>query len=410
MTRSPAHTAMVALAATLAIQIFTSLTATAPSVLASELAPDIGITPRLIGVFVGLVYAGAMLGSLLCGTFIARFGSIRVSQACVLLCSLALMLVAVLPATAAWVLVGAAFLLGLGYGPVTPASSDVLIRTTTPSQMALTFSIKQTGVPAGAAIAGALLPSLALLAGWRGAFLVIAVIGVAVAIAAQPTRNALDIHHSPDKPFAWSDIFGPLKIVLSTPALRGLALTGSALSAVQVCLTTYLVVYLNDTLQWSLVAAGLALTAATLSAMAGRIFWGVLADRWLAPRLVLVIIGTIACACGLLLALATPAWPTWTILAIAVLYGGSAIGWNGVQLSELARQAPPGTAGAVTGASGFITFAGVVAGPAFFAAIAAATSSYRSGFIGAAAVSGLAAATLIARGARAAHRNGNDFR
>jgi MFS family permease len=403
MTRSPAHTALVALVATLAIQSFTSLATTAPAVLAPELALAIGITPRWIGVFVGVVYAGAMFGSLLCGPFIARYGAIRVSQASVLLCALALTLVAVLPASAAWLLVAAAFMLGLGYGPVTPASSDVLIRTTPPERMALTFSIKQTGVPAGAAMAGALLPGLALLAGWRGALIVIALAGLGVMVAAQPTRNALDRHHSPGNRFAWGDIVDPLKLVLTTPSLRGLAMTSCALSAVQVCLSTFLVVYLNDALQWSLVASGLALTAATLSAMVGRVVWGVVADRWLPPRLVLAIIAAIACSCGLLLAVATGEWPTWIVIAIAAAYGCSAIGWNGVQLSELARRAPPGTAGAVTGASGFITFAGVVAGPALFAAVTAATGSYRSGFIGAAAVSGLAAGTLLARGSRA-HR------
>ena len=52
----------VALAVTLAIQIFTSLAAPATAVLAPVIAPDLGIPPQLIGVFVGLIYAGAMAG------------------------------------------------------------------------------------------------------------------------------------------------------------------------------------------------------------------------------------------------------------------------------------------------------------------------------------------------------------
>jgi hypothetical protein len=76
------------------------------------------------------------------------------------------------------------------------------------------------------------------------------------------------------------------------------------------------------------------------------------------------------------------------------LFGGTAIGWNGVQLSEIARRAPPGLAGAVTGAGGFITFAGVVIGPPLFAALSAVTQGYRTGYLMMAGVS-LVAATML---------------
>jgi hypothetical protein len=126
------------------------------------------------------------------------------------------------------------------------------------------------------------------------------------------------------------------------------------------------------------------------------------ADKALAPTRVLAVIGVIATLCGIAMASATPGCPVWVMLPLAALYGASAIGWNGVQLSELARRAPPGTAGAVTGASGFITFGGVVAGPLAFAGLAGLTDSYRTGFLVAAAVSGVAAAALLRRASRQA--------
>jgi len=397
MTDPQARTALVALIATLAIQIFTSLAATMPAVLAPVLAPDLGITPNWIGVFVGLVYAGAMLGSLACGGFIARFGAIRVSQFCVLLCSIGIAAVALVPGSAVSLLIGAAFLLGMGYGPITPASSEVLIRTTPRERLALTFSIKQTGVPAGAALAGAILPGLALLAGWRVAFLSIALVGLAVIGASQPTRTSLDIHHGPGEGFSLAAMVGPLKTVIRNPALLELSLAGFAFASVQVSLTSFLVVYLNGELQWSLVASGLALTCATLSAVIGRIFWGAVADRWLAPTRVLSIIGSGSAVCGIVMAVATPDWPAWVMLPLAALYGATAIGWNGVQLSELARRAPAGSAGAVTGASGFVTFGGVVLGPLVYAALSGLTGSYRTGFLVSAVVSGIAAGALLRR-------------
>ena len=65
---------------------------------------------------------------------------------------------------------------------------------------------------------------------------------------------------------------------------------------------------------------------------------------------------------------------------MCAFFGATAIGWNGVQLSQVARHAPPGQAGAVTGASGFLTFTGVVLGPPLFAVLAGMTGSYRAGF------------------------------
>ncbi len=288
------RTALIALAATLAIQIFTSLAATTPAVLAPALADEMGIAPGWIGVFVGLVYAGAMLASIASIGFIERFGAIRVSQVCVILCAGGIALVGLLPATAVGMLVAAAILIGLGYGPITPASSQVLARTTPPSQMALMFSLKQTGVPAGAALAGALLPAAALTIGWRAAALDVGFLGVLIACAAQPTRRALDTDLRPGRAFSAALVIDRMRLVARSPALVELAALSFAYASVQVCLTSFLVVYLHDTLHWSLVAAGLALTVATVGGVIGRIAWGAMADRTLAPRRVLSLIGVLA--------------------------------------------------------------------------------------------------------------------
>ncbi len=399
MTDAGARTALVALGATLAIQVFTSLTSAAAPVLAPALAGDLGITPKWIGVFVSLTYAGAMVGSLVCGEFIAAYGAIRVSQVCVLLCATGIACVALLPGSAAPALVAAAFAMGVGYGPITAASSEILARTTPVDRMALTFSIKQTGVPAGAALAGALLPALALWAGWRAAFVAIAAAGVVVAVGAERVRKGLDLRQPVRAPFSLVTVVGPLRSVVRSPRLLELALIGFAFSSVQVSLTSFLVIYATDVLAWSLVSAGLALTCATVSAVVGRIFWGIVADRWLPPKRVLAAIGAIAAVSGVATALATPGWPVWVVLLLAAVYGASAIGWNGVQLAELARRAPAGKAGTIAGAAGFVTFAGVVTGPLAFAALTAATGSYRTGFAFCAAVSATAT-VVLARGDR----------
>lgn len=370
----------IALTVTLAIQVFVSLASTATPVLAPEIGRDLGVAPRLVGVFVGLVYVGSMVASLASGHFVHRHGAIRVSQVGVLICAIGISIVASTHGTLA-LLVLAPIIIGLGYGPITPASSHVLARTTPPSRMALTFSIKQTGVPLGAAIAGAVLPALAGNSGWRSAFITVAIIGVLIAALSEPTRKGLDGQVSgPVAAFSFKALLAPLRMLVRHKRLRELSITGFVYAATQMCLTSFLVVYLTESLGFTLVAAGLALTVANIGGIIGRIAWGAIADHLGAPRLMLGVIGLIGAACAFLASSFAASWASVALLAVCAAFGASAIGWNGVQLSEVARQAPPGQAGSMTGASGFITFAGVVLGPPTFALLASLSGGYRVGF------------------------------
>jgi MFS family permease len=379
--RDPAaRTAIVALAITLAIQVFTSLAATATSVLVPEIGRDLGLAPKLIGVFVGLMYAGGMSASLVSGGFIERFGAIRVSQVCVLLCASGLTAIAALPPSLLPVIALAPILIGLGYGPITPASSQILVRTASPARMALTFSIKQTGVPLGAALAGAVLPIVALRIGWREGFLAIAAFGIVIAAAAQSVRAGLDAGRIRAHALSFAGVVTPLLRVLRTPALAELAFTGLIYAALQVCLMSFLIIYLTESLGFSLVAAGFALTAANIGGIFGRILWGAIADHFVPPRLLLGLIGVVAGGSAWLTVAFGAQWPTVAILAVCIVFGMTAIGWNGVQLAEVARCAPAGQEGAITGASGFITFGGVLIGPPVFALLSALTGGYRVGF------------------------------
>ena len=383
MTQAPEssrYTAAIALTATLAIQVFTSLAGVATTVLAPEIAREFDVPAKLVGAFVGLLYLGSMAASLLSGHFIARHGSIRVSQVCVLLCAAGIALVAVLPASAAPMLALASIVIGLGYGAITPASSELLARTAPPGRMALTFSIKQTGVPGGAALAGAALPALALAMGWRPALLVVAACGVAITALAQPTRRRLDIRTA-GRALSLGALLAPLRTVVQQRALVELSIVGLVYAAMQMCLMSFLVVYLTETLGYPLIAAGLALTTANVGGIVGRIAWGAVADRWIAPRRLLALIGIATATLAFATASFGATWPVAATLAVAALFGATAIGWNGVQLSQVARHAPTGQAGAITGASGFVTFAGVVSGPPLFALLAAVTDSYRVGFV-----------------------------
>ncbi len=360
-------------------------------VMAPVAAKALEVSPALVGVYVAITYAGAMFASLTSGTTVSRLGPIRVSQLGLILCAIGLCLCAVpwLPAIGL-----GALLIGLGYGPITPASSQILARTTQPSQMALVFSIKQTGVPVGAMMAGAIVPSLMLGIDWQWSLVVVAMACVVSAALSQPLREALDDLRQASLTFQMSTLTTPLRMVLGHRALSTMAACSFMFSMVQMSLTTYLVTYLHDDLAYGMVSAGLLLSVTQLGGIGGRIAWGLVADRWLGAQKTLALLAILMASSALATALLLPILPLWGIWAILLVFGASAIGWNGVYLAEVARQAPEGKASVATGGTLTFTFLGVVIGPPLFGALSSAFGTYRAGFLALVITSSLCAWVL----------------
>ena len=367
----------IPLAMTLTIQAMVSMALLALPVMAPVVALALGVSTTYTGLYVAVVYAGAMAASLAAGAAVARFGAIRVSQTGLVLCTAGLALCAV-PYVSAIAL--GALLIGLGYGPITPASSHLLALTTPAHRMSLVFSVKQTGVPLGGVLAGAGLPGLLLLIDWQGALLVAAGANLLCAFAAQPLRQELDADRDPNASLAPGNMAHPVKLVLSHPTLMILAGCSFVFSCAQLSLTTFLVVYLHETLAYGLVAAGLVLSLSQFGGVSGRILWGWVADRWLGARRLLALLAGVMAVSAVATALLQPHMPVIFVLAVLVVFGASAVGWNGVYLAEVARQAPPGMAGIATGGTLAFTFFGVVLGPPVFGAISSLFGSYRAGY------------------------------
>ena len=376
MSSPPSNTAILVI--TTAIQALVSLAAFSVPVFAPAAADELGFPVGHIGYFVSLMYVGASTSALISGGFILRYGAIRVSQAGLVFCSVAMILLTVLPV--AW-MPFAAVLLGAGYGPITPASSHVLVRTTPPHMMALTFSIKQSGVPLGTALAGLLVPPLTLGFGWRAAAVSVAVLCAITAVIAQSLRPTLDADRNPAQPISLGNLKLPFQLIYANPELARSVTAALTYAGIQICCFTFLVAYLTQSLAYTLVAAGLALAFANGAGIVGRIFWGAVADRTRAARVVLGILGITMMAASLGIAAFTPATPYALVLAVCALFGLTAVGWNGVQISETARLSPPGTAAVVAGGSTFIIFGGVLVFSALFAALHDATDSWRVPFV-----------------------------
>ena len=375
------------------MQSLTAMALAVPALLAPVAAGDFAAEPTAVGRWVGFSYTVAMFAGLAGGTFVGRYGPARVLQVAAL--GVALGLAVGAGAHVALLLVCGA-LLGAAHGLVNPASSAILAVASPPQIRSMVFSIKQTGVPVGGAVAGMLVPALLLGMSWQAAVLVLALGAAALLPLLAPYRRVYDGARRRERLHLRAFAAPVAEVWASRPILE-LALVSTAYSAVQLSFVTYLVSYLKIELGYSLVAAGLVFAASQIAGALGRVAWGAIADHLFEPRAVLAALGLIMALCGVALAFFTPYWSRAAVLATCVLYGATAVGWNGVFLAEVARLAPEGRVAFLTGGTQFFTFAGVLIGPPLFGAIASLTGSYGAGFAAAAALPLLAVVGMIAR-------------
>jgi predicted MFS family arabinose efflux permease len=377
---------------TLLIQSMVSMALLTLPVMAPVAAKSLQVSPALVGPYVAVSYGGALMATLLGGAMVARWGPIRVSQMGLLLCAVGLLLCALpwLPAV-----VMGAVLIGWGYGPITPASSHLLARTTPADRMAIIFSVKQTGVPLGGILAGVVVPLLLLQMPWQAGLALVAAACVLCALLAQQLRAAFDVDLQVTRIFRMGSFSQPLRLVLAHRPLLLMAACSFVFSVVQMSLSTYLVTYLYDDLAYGLVAAGLALSLTQFGGVFGRIAWGYVADRWLGASRMLTVLAVVMALCALATAALSVATPKLWVWIILIVFGASAIGWNGVYLAEVARQSPPGKASMATGGTLAFNFLGVVIGAPLFGAVSSWSGGYRAGFLMLAVVAAGAALLLI---------------
>ena len=192
---------------------------------------------------------------------------------------------------------------------------------------------------------------------------------------------SLDADKNPDHRLSFGNgLAGPLRLVFSQRSLAVLAGVSFLFSITQVSLTTYMVTYLHEDLSMSLIVAGFILAVAQMAGVVGRLLWGYISDRLLGPIKMLACLALLIGVCALITPLLKHMGTYWLILIVLSIFGSCAIGWNGVYLAEVARQAPTGQASIATGGTLSMTFLGVVVGPPLFGLIASITGSYGAAF------------------------------
>jgi predicted MFS family arabinose efflux permease len=192
-------------------------------------------------------------------------------------------------------------------------------------------------------------------------------------------RARWDDDRKPDAAIRANPIAG-LVALWRYPVLRWLAIASLALSFVQLCLGTFLVTMLVQEAGYSLVAAGVMLSIVQASGVAGRIVWGWVADRTGDSLGLLQKIAAMTAACCVAIAFVGPEWPQALLTIFFVIFGAAAVGWNGLFLAEVARCSPRGMVSVATSAAMTWNFAGILLGPAIFAAVVSASGSYAAAY------------------------------
>jgi MFS transporter, ACS family, hexuronate transporter len=338
---------------------------------------DLGLTLAQAGSFLSAYYIGPIVMSLPAGTLADQWG---VKRTLVLgQVVIALGLVAASTAGSYPALIALMMVAGVGYGMLNPTSTKAVMAWFPASQRATVVGLKQVGLPFGGALGAALLPVLALAAGWRPA-----VMAAAILITVSALASLLFYRDSPHLPPAARDGASSIRVVLLTRDLWLVALATLVFAGMQTVWLAFAVLYLTDVVGLPLLAASRYLALAQVAGMTGRIVFGLLSDyafggRRRAP---LVLAGAGSAVCSLAMAGIGPGTSPMILVSLALVFGFCGVGWNGVQHTLMAELAGPRSAGTAVGLGLAVSSLGVTVAPPLFGWWVERAGSYTGPWIG----------------------------
>lgn len=333
-----------------------SLSAISPFLLA-----DFDLSPPQYGSFFTVYFIVCSVGSLLLGGFVQRIGA-QPSMALVGLFSfLGLGLAAIAPGPSV-IYVGLVFA-GISGAICNPATNLALMHVESRGPL---VGIKQSGVQLSAVAAGLLVAPAALAFGWREALMG----GALVSLALIPAVYALRPGRIPGL-----DADATEERIAS---VRGLALYAFLMGLGLASTIAYLPVYAVHDAGFSAGEAGRLVGIFGLSAVIGRIGWGILSERsqrFGKPNVSLVALAVGALVATVILALGTTG-AVWPIYVGSVLIGLTGAAWNGLVMTLVIATSEPSKAGKASGRVQSAFFAGLCISPLGFGFVVDRTGSY----------------------------------
>jgi MFS family permease len=331
------------------------------------------------------------LGALCAGRLLERFGDWNVAALCATAVAAGMGCLLVGGPLGPWC---AALLFGMAFGPETPASASVLSRLTPAAKRPWVFSVRQTGNQIGA-MAGSLLLPLLIVASPQLPYLVVGALGLAMAAwCGWLARDSRLVRGNVAGGVVSGSTHAALRAVLGSRPLRALSFAALCYTAVQMCLNTFLMSLAVRDWQLDVTTASMWVAGLQTAGLAGRLFWGWLAQRSTGAARLLGGLGLLIAASGAVV-MAWPGARSGAGLGLFVaLLGFSASGWNGVLVAEVSRLAGQRDAGALTGAVLMFGYAGLALAPLAFAGLSVAVTM-SAAFMGLFAAAGIAGLVLL---------------
>ncbi|SIN30206.1 MFS transporter [Micromonospora cremea] len=308
--------------------------------LAVQMGADLGFSPAGLGLAVAVYFGVSALASVPSGRLVERYGPTVVARCGIVLAAGSMLAVAVL-ARSYPVLVGLLALSAAANALGQLASNAALAQHVPTRRQGLSFGVKQAAIPVSTLLAGAAVPTIALTAGWRWAF-------VAAAGAALTTLPAV-----PRQLPGRARRAGATRAGRATVALVVIGVAATLAAAAANALGTFLV---DSAAARGLSPglAGLTLTLGSAVCVAARVGAGWLADRRASGHIALIAAMLVVGAGGLGLLALTGAVP---LVAGVVLGFGLGWAWPGLVNFAVVRLHPQAPAAATS-----ITQTGVYAG------------------------------------------------
>ncbi len=337
-------------------------------VLAPAFVAGIGMPPEAVGLIGGLLGFGSVWLFAANRAVTPVLGPLR---ALIAACALAV-IGAALMLTGLWVAVFAgAVCVGFAYAVTAPAGSQILSQHTPRRLWGTLFSIRQSGVPIGGAVAGLVGAGLAAAVDWRVGLAVLAAIPLLCAglLAAAPARFHAGANGERFRARALFDPANAIRPFLTLrrlPQLVPVTLASLGFAAVQGSTFSFLTTYLTDGLGLTLAVAGAIYSVMQLASFAGRVVVGIIADRLGSTRLMLTAMAVASCGAAIMMAQFDSGWPRAALFAAAGLAGVCVATWNGLFLAEIAKLVPPEEVGEATASSTFFTFVAYMVAPPLF--------------------------------------------
>ena len=324
------------------------------------------IDSAMVGLLTSIIFIGLATVSPFVGYFVDHLGSFRAIKIAFLVMAIGSTLATLAPNF--YVFVAGFYAIGLGYGLVTPATNNAVMKTYYPYH-ATPMGIKQSGVPIGASTAAILLPLISIRYGFFAPFIILAVIAFIFFVFIKGEK------HENTNPIDFKGYLKEITGAFGNGRFIAINVLVAAMSWGQQSLLTYAVLF-TSSIGFKLFTAEILLASILVGSFIGRIFWSSMSSRLFPNRRVLSLITVMLLSSMFFFIYSFLTLNFYLAIVMSFLLGLTAIGWNGVYITVISEIAPKGKIGLYSGLGLLIISFGTILGTPFSGYISDYTHNY----------------------------------